>query len=69
MMNDTDVHRLPIVLLPATLCDEELYRRQIEGLQDLAEPVVVTVAEQTMAAASETVLRQAPPRFLLAGTS
>lgn len=69
MMNDTDEHRLPIVLLPAMLCDEELYRRQIEGLRDLVEPVVVTVAEQTMAAASDTVLRQAPPRFLLAGTS
>lgn len=69
VMDDTEEHRLPIVLLPAMLCDEELYRRQIEGVRDLVEPVVLTVAEETMAAASDTVLRQAPPRFVLAGTS
>jgi len=59
----------PIVLLPAMLCDEELYRPQIEGLRDLVEPLAVTVAEPTMAEAADAVLRQAPPRFLLGGTS
>ena len=58
-----------VVLLPAMLCDEELYRPQIQGLRDLVRPFAMTVAEQTMAAAAEAVLRQAPPRFVLAGTS
>ena len=66
-MNGTDKTRM--VLLPAMLCDEELYRPQIDGLRDLVEPVAMTVAEPTMAEAAEAVLRQAPPRFVLGGTS
>jgi pimeloyl-ACP methyl ester carboxylesterase len=58
-----------MVFLPAMLCDDELYRSQIEGLRALVEPLVLTVAEATMAEAATTVLRQAPPRFLLVGTS
>src|SRR5215467_11361677 len=58
-----------LVLLPAMLCDEELYRPQIEGLRDLVEPITLTVAEPSMAEAANAVLRQAPLRFLLAGTS
>jgi len=65
----SDRARPTIVFLPAMLCDEELYRPQIEGLRDLVEPVVLTVAEPTMAEAANAVLRRAPPRFLLAGTS
>jgi pimeloyl-ACP methyl ester carboxylesterase len=61
--------RLTMVFLPAMLCDEELYGPQIEGLRDLVTPVALTVAEPTMAEAANAVLRQAPPRFLLAGTS
>jgi pimeloyl-ACP methyl ester carboxylesterase len=51
------------------LWDDELYHPQIEGLRDLVEPVAPTVAAPTMAEAATAVLRQAPPRFLLAGTS
>src|SRR6059036_2579864 len=61
--------QLTIVFLPAMLCDDELYRPQIEGLRDLVEPVSLTVAEPSMAEAANAVLRQAPSRFLLAGTS
>lgn len=61
--------RLSVVFLPAMLCDDELYRPQIEGLQDLIDPLVLTVAEATMAEAAMTVLRNAPPRFLIVGTS
>jgi pimeloyl-ACP methyl ester carboxylesterase len=61
--------RLAMVFLPAMLCDDELYGPQIEGLRDLVKPVVLTVAEPTMADAADAVLRQAPPRFVLAGTS
>lgn len=64
-----DAKQLPIVFLPAMLCDDELYGPQIEGLRDLVKPVVLTVAEPTMADAADAVLRQAPARFVLAGTS
>ena len=69
MPASSERRRLPIVLLPAMLCDEELYRPQVDGLRDLVEPLALTVAEPTMAEAAAAVLRQAPPRFLLAGTS
>jgi pimeloyl-ACP methyl ester carboxylesterase len=58
-----------LVLLPAMLCDEELYGPQIEGLRDLVEPLPLTVAEASMAQNVAAVLRHAPARFLLAGTS
>ena len=64
-----DHQRPPLVFLPAMLCNDELYRPQIEGLRDLVEPLVLTVAEPTMTEAAASVLRQAPPHFLLAGTS
>ena len=61
--------RLSVVFLPAMLCDDELYRPQLEGLRDLIDPLVLTVAEATIAEAAMTVLRYAPPRFLIVGTS
>ena len=51
------------------LCDEDLYRSQIERLRDLVEPLLLVVAEPSMPAAAATVLRHAPERFFLAGTS
>ena len=64
----SDRRRLTLVFLPAMLCNDELYRPQIEGLRDLVESIALTVAEATMAEAAAAVLRQAPPHFLLAGT-
>ena len=64
-----DRSRLRVVFVPAVLCDEELYRPQLEGLRDLIDRLVLTVAEATIAEAAVTVLREAPPRFLIAGTS
>ena len=60
---------LSLVLLPAMLCDDDLYAPQTESLRDLVEarPLVVAAADMTEAVAS--VLQQAPPRFALAGTS
>jgi pimeloyl-ACP methyl ester carboxylesterase len=51
------------------LCDEELYRSQIEAVRDLVEPLPLVIAEASMAEAAAAVLRRAPARFLLAGTS
>ena len=57
---------LPLILLPALLCDAELYRAQVESLDD---PLVFPVAEGRVDEAAQAVLRQAPPRFALGGTS
>jgi len=64
-----DRKRPTLVLLPAMLCNDDLYRPQIEGLRDVVEPMTLTVAEETMTEAAAEVLRAAPEHFLLAGTS
>ena len=58
-----------LILLPAMLCDGDLYAPQTESLRDLVEsrPLVVAAADMTEAVAD--VLQQSPPRFVLAGTS
>ena len=58
-----------LVLLPAMLCDEELYRVQIQAVRDLVAPLPLIVAEASMAEAAAAVVRRAPAQFLLAGTS
>jgi pimeloyl-ACP methyl ester carboxylesterase len=61
--------RVPLVLLPALLCDAGLYRPQIDALSDVADCRVIVASETSLARSAETVLRQAPPRFALGGTS
>jgi pimeloyl-ACP methyl ester carboxylesterase len=61
--------RLPLVLLPALLCDEELFRAQVTAIADLADPLVLDVVEPSLEAAAARVLQRAPTRFALAGTS
>jgi pimeloyl-ACP methyl ester carboxylesterase len=56
-------------MLPALLCDSELYATQLPTLTDLADPLVVTWAERDMARAAALVLERGPARFVLAGTS
>jgi pimeloyl-ACP methyl ester carboxylesterase len=60
---------VPLVLLPALLCDAELYRAQAVALADLADPLYLPASGSTLAESAQAVLRQAPPRFALAGTS
>ena len=61
--------RVPLVLLPAMLCDAELYGPQIDALAKVADSRVIVASESSLAKSAEVVLRQAPPRFALAGTS
>jgi pimeloyl-ACP methyl ester carboxylesterase len=61
--------RVPLVLLPALLCDADLYRAQIDALADVADSRVIVASESSLARSAEVVLRQAPTRFALAGTS
>lgn len=58
-----------LVLLPAMLCDADLYRPQAEALAGEADVATLVIAEPGMAESAAAVLRQAPPRFVLAGTS
>lgn len=58
-----------LVLLPAVLCDEELYRPQAEALAGEASLATLVIAEAGMAESAAAVLREAPPQFVLAGTS
>ncbi|MBL8525775.1 MAG: alpha/beta fold hydrolase [Betaproteobacteria bacterium] len=59
-----------LVLLPGLLCDERLYRAQIDDLADIARCSVadLTVADSITELAAE-VLKHSPPRFALAGLS
>jgi pimeloyl-ACP methyl ester carboxylesterase len=61
--------RLPLVLLPALLCDDELYHAQIADLADVAQPMVLSAPAASLAEAARDVLRRVPERFALAGTS
>lgn len=61
--------RLPLVLLPALLCDAELYHAQAAALADVAEPLHLNAIESSITEAAQVILGQAPPRFALAGTS
>jgi pimeloyl-ACP methyl ester carboxylesterase len=60
---------LPLVLLPALLCDEELYRAQTDALGDVAQPVPLAARGATLGEAAQWVLRHVPERFALVGTS
>jgi pimeloyl-ACP methyl ester carboxylesterase len=60
---------LPLVLLPALLCDEELYRTQTDALADVAQPLPLAATASTLAEAGQWVLRRVPERFALVGTS
>src|SRR2546425_3623944 len=61
--------RVPLVLLPALLCDADLYRAQTDALGDVADARVIVATEPSLARSAQVVLAQAPARFALAGTS
>jgi len=62
--------RLPLVLLPGTLCDSELWEHQTRKLAAIAAPSVGDLTrDESIAAMAERVLTAAPPRFALGGLS
>lgn len=63
--------REPLILIPGVLCAGELWRDQVEGLGDIANPVVsmAHATHPTIPAIAAAVLAAAPPRFALAGLS
>lgn len=60
---------IPLVLIPALLCDEALYRDVIAGLGDRVAPQVLMSPRPTFAESVVDILDRAPPEFVLAGTS
>jgi pimeloyl-ACP methyl ester carboxylesterase len=62
--------RTPLVLLPGTLLDVELFGHQIAHLADVAEITVGDLTnDDSIAGMAQTVLAAAPQRFALAGLS
>ena len=61
--------RVPLVLLPALLCDADLYRAQLDAVADIVDARVIVASESSLARSAEVVLAQTPPRFALGGTS
>ncbi len=61
----------PLVLVPGLLCDERLWRHQVEGLADLAGQVLVpdVTGHDSMAGMARSILEAAPETFSLAGLS
>ncbi|WP_203364017.1 alpha/beta hydrolase [Bacillus sp. REN10] len=62
--------KMPLLLLPGTLCTEQLWAHQIENLSDIAEVKVGDLTtEPTIQGMAKYVLDHAPERFFLAGLS
>ncbi|MDR3451103.1 MAG: alpha/beta fold hydrolase [Alphaproteobacteria bacterium] len=60
----------PLLLLPGLLCNAELWQNQINALKSIVDcRVADTTRHDSIAAIAEDVLRDAPPRFALAGLS
>ncbi len=61
---------IDLVLVPGHLCDAVLWEHQIAGLRDVANPVVADVTvDDSISGMAARLLREAPPRFALAGLS
>ncbi|WP_119420641.1 alpha/beta fold hydrolase [Desertibaculum subflavum] len=65
------MNRQPLILVPGLLCSEDLWRDQIAGLADIAEPMATMehAAHDSIPAIARAVLEKAPSRFALAGLS
>ena len=61
---------IPLLLVPGTLCDRRLWAPQIKDLSAIAECIVADVSQDdSLPAMARRVLKNAPPRFALAGFS
>ena len=62
--------RIPLLLLPGLLCDEALWRPQIEDLADIADLRVADLSQDDSGTGmARRALAAAPPEFALAGLS
>lgn len=62
--------RPTLVLLPGLLCDDRLWKRQVEALSDVADVVIADMTrDETMSDMAARALDGAPESFALAGLS
>jgi pimeloyl-ACP methyl ester carboxylesterase len=62
--------RIPLALLPGTLCNHRMWKHQVEALVDVAEPIVIdTSLHDTLGSVADYVYAQVPKPFALAGLS
>ena len=62
--------KTPLVLLPGLNTTSRLFQAQVQGLADIAKPIIpVMTGQDSIGALAEDVLRAAPERFALAGLS
>ena len=64
-------NKLPLILVPGLLCDEALWSHQVRNLSDIAEITVTDEHKRSddMGAIAESIIRNSPPEFALAGLS
>ena len=63
-------NKQPLILLPGLLCDEALWRHQIDNLSDLVDMTVADLTQDdTVVEMAHRVLATAPDQFALAGLS
>ncbi len=60
---------IPLVLLPGTLCDERVFGPLVERLSGREVQVIPTTNAGSTVALAQTILAEAPPRFILIGFS
>jgi pimeloyl-ACP methyl ester carboxylesterase len=60
---------LPLVMIPALCCDEDLYEDVTAPLSDLVSPRIIIPYEATLAACAEKVLSEVDGDFIVMGTS
>ena len=63
------VQSIPVVFIPALLCDEQLYRDAITALADAIVPHVLLSPHPRLEDSVADILERAPSRFALVGTS
>lgn len=62
--------KTPLVLMPGLLCNDALWRHQIDTLADVAEVTVADMSrDESLKGMAERMLAAAPERFALAGLS
>lgn len=64
-----EMARIPLILLPGTLCNHVMWEEQIEGLEDVACIKTGELLGKSIEAMAGNVLKDAPERFALAGFS
>lgn len=60
---------MPLVLVPALLCDEALYEETVAGLGRRVAPDVMVAAHPTVGGSVAEILERAPARFVPGGSS